>query len=104
MLDLDTLRAAVLRVFGDGAQHSPDEIRELMKVQFKITPQELLQKHANGNSVFHNNVALALANLQGAPHRGSKAITKVKRNIYIITEYGKDILKRNPSTLSIKDL
>jgi hypothetical protein len=47
---------------------------------------------------------LAIANLQGAPNVGSKAIEQVGKGVYRITEHGKDILKRNPSTLSIKDL
>jgi len=75
-----------------------------MKVQFKIAAQELLRKHTKGNSVFNTKVALALANLQGAPNVGSKAIEKVGKNVYRITEHGKDILKRNLSTLAIKDL
>jgi|ERR1700731_4239237 len=104
MRDLNTLRLAVLRVFADGVEHSLDEIRARMKVQFEIEPQELLRKHAKGNSVFHTNVALAIANLQGAPNVGSKAIEKVGKEAYRITEHGKDILKRNPSTLTIKDL
>jgi hypothetical protein len=33
-----------------------------------------------------------------------EAIGKVKKEIYKITEYGKAILSRNPSDLTIKDL
>jgi restriction system protein len=106
--DSQTLLLPVLRVFADDAKHSNEEIWERMRAHFRILPDELLQKHPMGNSVFHVNVALALANLQGAPHRGSKAIEKIKSNgktkIYRITEYGKTILNRNPSSLTIKDL
>ena len=106
--DSQTLLLPVLRIFGDGAEHSNEEIWERMAVQFKITPSELLQKHPAGNGVFHVNVALALANLQGAPHRGSKAIERVRNKsgakFYRITEYGKSILNRNPSDLTIGDL
>ncbi len=106
--DSQTFLRPVLRVFGDDAEHSNEEIWERMRVQFKITPDELLQKHPSGKSVFHVNVALALANLQGAPNRGSKAIERIKSKgktkIYRITEYGKTILNRNPSDLTIKDL
>jgi hypothetical protein len=69
-----------------------------------VTADELMQEHPKGNSVFNVNIALALANLQGAPHRGSKAINKINKDVYGITEYGKDILKRNPSDLTLKDL
>lgn len=43
-----------------------------------------------------------------APHRGSGAIERVRNKggakFYRITEYGKSILNRNPSDVSIKDL
>jgi restriction system protein len=106
--DSQSLLLPVLRVFANETEHSNEEIWERMTVQFKITPDELLQKHPTGKSVFHVNVALALANLQGAPHGGSKAISKVRSKdgtkVYRITEYGKTILNRNPSDLTIKDL
>jgi hypothetical protein len=34
----------------------------------------------------------------------TKAITLVKKEVYKITEFGKAILKDNPSSLTIKDL
>lgn len=101
---LPVLRAFVLRTFADGMEHTSEEIRERVRVQFEIAPHELLRKHNDRTSVFHNKVALALANLQGAPHRGSKCIEQVGERGYKITEHGKTILKRNPSTLTIKDL
>jgi hypothetical protein len=73
-----------------------------MKVQFEIAPHELLPKDNDRISVLHNNVALALANLQGAPHRGSKCMEKVGEKRYKIAEHGKTILKWNPSSLTIK--
>jgi Mrr restriction endonuclease-like protein len=94
----------VLRVLGDGTEHSSKELQEQMKAQFKGGPDELLRKHQNGTGVFVNNVALALANLQGAPHGGSRVITKVKEEVYKINERGQAILRRNPSHLSIYDL
>ncbi len=106
--DSQTLLLPVLRIFGDDAKHSNEEIWERMGIQFKIPPDELLQKYPTGKPVFHVNVALALANLQGAPHRGSKAIERVRNKgrtkVYRITEYGKTILTRNPSDLTVKDL
>jgi hypothetical protein len=102
--DSKTLLLPVLRAFADGAEHTSEEIQERMKVQFEIAPHELLPKQNDRISVFHNNVALALANLQGAPHRGSKCMEKVGEKRYKIAEHGKTILKRNPSSLTIKDL
>jgi restriction endonuclease Mrr len=94
----------VLRVLGDGAEHKTVEIRQRVKVQFDVAPQELQQKTRKGILVFHNRVALALANLQGTPHGHSRAINKVRKEVYKITEHGMAILKRNPSALTINDL
>lgn len=102
--DSQTLLLPVLQVVADGLEHSSEEIRERVRVQFDIAPHELLVKNRKGKTVFHSNVDLALANLQGAPHRRSNAIEKVRKEVYKITEYGKVILKRNPSGLTIKDL
>ena len=102
--DSKTLLLPVLRVLGDGAEHKSVEIRERVKVQFDIAPRELLQKTRKGIRVFHNRVALALANLQGAPRGHSRAINKVRKEAYKITEHGMAILKRNPTTLTISDL
>jgi hypothetical protein len=102
--DSKTLLLPVLRIFADGVEHTSEEIGKRIIVQFQIAPLQLLQKHNDRISVFQNNVALALANLQGAPHKGPKCIEKVRKKVYRITEYGKTILKRNPSSLTIKDL
>lgn len=99
-----TLFLPVLRVLADGLEHSSEEIRERVRVQFDIAPHELLAKNKKGKTVFHSNVDLALANLQGAPHGRSKAIENVRKEVYRITEHGKAILERNPSALTIKDL
>jgi restriction system protein len=102
--DSQALLLPVLRVLADGHEHSSEEIRDRVRVQFDIAPHELLSKNKNGKTVFHSNIDLALANLQGAPHRGSKAIEKITNEVYRITEHGQAILKRNPSALTVKDL
>ncbi len=55
------------------------------------------------SACFHRHVALALANLHDAPHRGANAIDKVTEDLYRINEHGKAVLKRNPSALTVKD-
>jgi hypothetical protein len=47
---------------------------------------------------------VALAKSARCPHGGSKCIEKVAEKRYKIAEHGKTILKRNPSSLTIKDL
>jgi Mrr N-terminal domain len=104
--NLQTLLLPVLLVVADGQEHPCKEIRERVGVQFDIGPQELLQKLKNGTPVFHNRVAWALAhlNMRRGPLGHSEAIEKVRKEVYRITEYGKAILKRNPSALTIEDL
>ena len=104
--DAQTLLLPVLRVLDDGLDHSSEEIRQRVRVQFDIAPHELEQKHKNGTPVFHNRVAWALAhlNMRRGPLGHSEAVEKVKREVYRITEHGRAILKRNPTGLTIKDL
>jgi len=104
--DSQTLLLPVLRVLADGLEHSSQEIRERVKVQFDIAPRELSQKHKNGIPVFHNRVVWALANLnmRRGPLGHSEAIERVRKEVYKITEYGRAILGRNPSELTIRDL
>jgi restriction system protein len=104
--DSQTLLLPVLRVVADDREHSSEEIRERVKAQFDIVPHELLQKLKNGTPVFHNRVAWALAhlNMRRGPLGHSQAVEKVRKEVYKITEYGKAILKSNPSALTIKDL
>ena len=93
--DSQTLFVPVLKVFADDIGHSIEEVRERMKVQFEITSEELLQTYPAGKPIFHVNVALALANLQGAPSGRSKLIEKVGKRKYRITEIGRAYLKQN---------
>ncbi len=104
--DAQTLLLPVLQALADGRTHSSAQIRERVKLQFDIPPNELLQKLTNGTPVFNNRVAWALAhlNMRRGPLGHSEAIEKVRKEVYKITEYGKAILKRNPPSLTIKDL
>jgi hypothetical protein len=100
----ETLMLPVLKLLANGLNHSSQAIRERLGVEYKIAPTESTQKLNNGKTEFHSNIDLALAYLQGAPQRRAKAIEKVKKKVYRITDYGKTILNRNISDLSIKDL
>ena len=93
--DREKLNSAILQLLADKAEHSSQEIRERVKVQFNIVPNEDSTKLKNGKTPFHNEVDLALANLQGAPRGGPKLIEKVRKEVYRITDLGKTILQRN---------
>src|ERR1700759_5102625 len=99
--DPTSLLLPVLQVLADQKEHSIDEIRERMRIKFEVTSDEVLQKHPLGNSIFRVNVALVLANLQGAPHRGPKAIEKVQKNIYRINDLGIRVLNKGLTALTI---
>ena len=103
--DPQTLLLPVLKVLADGTHHQVEEIRERMKNQFGVTPNELIKKNKRG-FVFVNRVAWALSylNTETGPHGHPLAIRKIRKGVYKITEYGAGILKGNPSDLTIKDL
>jgi restriction system protein len=102
--DFEALLLPILRLLGDGLKHSSGEIHERLRGQFEMTPQELRTKNKKGKTMFDNNVDLALANLQGAPHGRTKAIEKVEKGVYRITERGKVHLKANLTSLTVRDL
>ena len=103
--DPQTLLLPVLKVLADGTEHNVEEIRERMKNQFGVTPNELAQRNKSG-FVFVNRVAWALAHLsmEAGPVGHAKEITLIRKGVYRITERGTAILKSNPSELRIKDL
>lgn len=47
----------VLRILADGSRHEVTEIRQRMRVKFKVTPRELSLKHKSGAVKFVNLVA-----------------------------------------------
>ena len=79
-----TLLLPAIQAVADGLDHSSEEIRERVRVQFDIAPHELLQKHKNGTPVFHNRVAWALAhlNMRRGPLGHSEAVEKVRKEVY----------------------
>jgi hypothetical protein len=104
----------ILQLLADDLDHSHQEIRERLRVQFNVAPHELIQKLKNGKTIFDDNVDRALANLQAAPHRRlvlgnlkgvpDGYVTAIIRDkkAYRITKIGKTILERNPSRLTVK--
>jgi len=96
----ETMFVPVLRVLSDGERHEVTEIRQRMKVKFKITARELLLKYPKATSTrFVNLVAWVLAGLNQA-----KTVTLIKKGIYRVTDRGKTILKRHPASLTLKEL
>jgi hypothetical protein len=96
----------VLQALADGAEHESSEIRSYIQSKFTISFEELTQKQANGCTRFVNQVAWALSSLNTKDGRDGHtlAITRVKKEVYKITEYGKLLLQRNLSSLTVADL
>jgi restriction endonuclease Mrr len=87
------------RLTADGAEHSAEEIRERLKEQFKITPEQAKQTHKSGQNVFVRDVAWALAHLVMG-----KLIEHREEGVYLITDRGTSVLKANPAELTITEL
>jgi restriction system protein len=95
--DIQTLLLPVLKMIAD--RRSIEETRKSLKETFQVSPAEAKQKYPKGQNVYVNTVAFALNHLvQG------KAIVRIQEGSYEITERGREILKANPSELTIRGL
>lgn len=95
-----------LQALADGTEHESSEIRSYIQTNFTISPEELTQKQRNGCTRFVNHAAWALSSLNTEEGRDGHtlAITRVKKEVYKITEYGKLLLRKNLSSLTVADL
>jgi len=65
--DSQTLLLPVLRVVADGHEHSSEEIRERVRVQFDTPPHEVLQKFKNGTAIFTTSLKRLRAVMRRLP-------------------------------------
>ena len=97
---IQPLLLPVLRITADKPSRSVEEIRERVRREFEVTPEELEQKHPkSGTSVFVNRVAWALAHLVMG-----LAIERIGKDTYRITGRGRNILQGGPSELTVGEL
>jgi len=90
----------VLRILGDGEDHSTEEIRRRILAEFPLTPPQLsLTRPGHNVSVFVNKVALAFNRLVF-----HKAITQAVPDSYRMTDHGREILKKHPADARERDL
>ncbi len=90
----------VLRILADGEDHSTEEIRRRILVEFPLTAEQLSLKRAGHNvTVFINKVALAFNRLVF-----HKAILSARPESYRITDHGREVLKRRPKDARERDL
>lgn len=100
--DYPNLLVPVLEIIKNRAAHRVEEIREELKVipiLSDVRPEEFNLKQKNGGTVFVSHVAWALAQLNMA-----KAVVRIQRGVYQITDQGLAILRAHPSGIGVKEL
>jgi restriction endonuclease Mrr len=76
---------------------SIDQIRERVRIEFDISPKEMARTLKNGVPVWHNRIAWAFSHLV----TGNEIRLK-NAGVYKIMRRGTEILRENPSELTIK--
>ena len=96
--ELQSILRPVLKMIADGLP--VEQVREQLKHEFQITSSEAQKKYKKGQStVYVNLVAWALAHLVMG-----RAIVRKGKGVYEVTDKGLEMLKSNPTELTIKDL
>jgi restriction system protein len=89
-----------LKLLNDGNEHLIRESVEHLAKSFKLTEQELRELLPSGQqTVFENRVGWARAFLKKA-----RLVESPRRSIFKITQRGLDVLKSNPTILTVNDL
>lgn len=90
----------LLKLLGDGKEHSLQEADDILSAQFKLTEEE--RRHLIPSATqptFRNRLGWAKAYMKKAG-----LLDSPKRAIYVITERGKDLLKENPTEINAQFL
>src|SRR5689334_21244495 len=98
--DFQSILLPVLRIAGDGKEHSMADFRERIAADLKLSPEELSEKLPSGTqTVFANRVAWSAVYL----HRAG-ALERSKRGVFRITDRGRELLKRGLSRITVQIL
>jgi restriction system protein len=98
--DYQTLMLPLLKIAGDGQQHSVREARELLADQFSLSPEERAQMLSSGQqAVLANRVGWAKTYLDQA-----KLLVSERRGVFRITDRGKEILRNHPERIDTQFL
>jgi restriction system protein len=93
------INMSLLVILEDGESRSMNEITEILGDYFKLTKEEKeLRKPSGSETIFHNRVHWSKYNL-----KKSGLIMDVSKGIVVITQKGKDVLKKNPSSIDTRD-
>lgn len=98
--DFQSLMLPLLRIAGDGKEHSLAEARNVLAAEFKLSDADREEPLPSGRqSKFSNRVAWAKSYLQQAG-----LLTSPRRGHFQITARGRDVLKSLPPRVDIKFL
>jgi len=97
--DFQTIMLPLLKLTGDGKEHSTTDIVEQLAQHFSLTDEELNEIIPSGQRKFYNRVGWARTYLTK-----SGLLELSKRSYYRITDEGKRVLKENPQQINMKYL
>lgn len=98
--DFQSFLLPLLRMAGDGKEHSLGEARDLLASEFKLSQEDQEELLPSGRqSRFSNRVAWAKAYLQQAD-----LLVTPRRGHFRISDRGRDVLKAPPGRIDIKFL
>jgi restriction system protein len=98
--DFQSLMMPLLRVGGDGREHSLAEAREILAAEFKLSDSDREEPLPSGRqSKFSNRVAWAKSYLQQAG-----LLASPRRGHFQISDRGRDVFKAPPARIDIRFL
>jgi len=98
--DFQSLMLPLLRIAGDGQEHSVGECQDALAEQFGLSEEEVRELLPSGRQTrFRNRIGWALTHL-----RKAGLLESTGRGKFRITERGLETLRENPSHLDMKYL
>ncbi|HEY9152255.1 MAG TPA: restriction endonuclease [Anaerolineales bacterium] len=98
--DFQTIMLPMLKIAGDGKEHTVHDFLEILAKEFNLSQEELNEFLPSGKQTrFFNRVGWAKTYLSK-----SGLLVMARRPYYVITERGKDALKKNPVVIDLKFL
>ena len=98
--DFQTIMLPMLKIAGDGKEHTVHDFLEILAKEFNLSQEELNEFLPSGKQTrFFNRVGWAKTYLSK-----SGLLAMARRPYYVITERGKDALKKNPVAIDLKFL
>ena len=95
--DYQSIMLPLLKLCGDGQEHTGREMVEALAAEYRLTPEELKQMLPSAQQrVFDNRVAWAKAHLKMA-----SLLENVRRGVSRITERGMAVLGESPKAINL---